>query len=86
MTVKFIQEVTLKTFISECCQLSWRMNISYPPLHISVDTSIKFDDKLHTVFRSLKMAGASIDHYIWPVLFDREGGEILVKGKVYLKQ
>ncbi|XP_019622016.1 PREDICTED: uncharacterized protein LOC109468202 [Branchiostoma belcheri] len=80
----------LKTYISECCRLAWRMNVQTPPMTISVETGIPFDPTIHErAYDCESIVGDTemIDYYVWPTLFDAENHlPVRQKGRVYTKR
>ena len=61
------------------------MNVINPPMDIDADPKKPFDERVH-MQTSLEDPDASeIDYFIWPTLFSKKHGDVLVKGLVSLK-
>ncbi|XP_070535811.1 uncharacterized protein [Ptychodera flava] len=79
----------MESYISNCCRLSWELNIEYPPFIIENDTR-RYDHRRHQPDGTCKLEtipedGSEIDHFVWPALLDKAGGKVLKKGMVMMK-
>ncbi|GFR86105.1 hypothetical protein ElyMa_000712200 [Elysia marginata] len=74
---------TVRKYALECSAVTWQMAIQKPPMRMStVDSS--FNSERHRLWWSCNHLNAKgIDFFIWPCLFDYEGGNLLMKGCVH---
>lgn len=78
------------TFLHNCCALAWRMCIAAPPLYLvstinDPDTTV--DRKLHDISSvNIERTVNQIDYYLWPALYTRKNGMVLVRGMVVLQK
>ncbi|XP_059174859.1 uncharacterized protein LOC131955000 [Physella acuta] len=74
---------SIQKYVSECGALTWQMAIQRPAMKLLV-TDARFDESKHKLWWSCNQAQArKIDYFIWPVLYDYEGGNLMVKGCVH---
>ncbi|XP_025087487.1 uncharacterized protein LOC112560114 isoform X3 [Pomacea canaliculata] len=70
-------------YLNECARVSWQMVVQSPPMRLVADDT-KFDDVKHKLWWSCDQSRAqNVDMFVWPVLYDYENGNVLVKGCVY---
>ncbi|XP_035829668.1 uncharacterized protein LOC101857002 [Aplysia californica] len=74
---------SLLRYVQECSSLTWQMVIQKPPMKLG-STDTRFDDAKHKLWWSCNQSKAKkINYVIWPVLYDYEGGNLMVKGCVH---
>lgn len=74
---------TVMKYALECSALTWQMAIQKPPMRMSTEDS-SFNSEKHRLWWSCNHLNAKgIDFFIWPCLFDYEGGNLLMKGCVH---
>ncbi|KAK3578302.1 hypothetical protein CHS0354_004207 [Potamilus streckersoni] len=66
-----------KKFITECSRVCWLMCIKNPPMHITSESGIVFNED---IYRSYTAKGPYIAYVVWPVLYLHKHGTILKKG------
>lgn len=81
----------MKSFITDCVRIAWRMVNLLPPLKIMLanDDDLKgerFDDYFHTEKEEVIERSSTITLCVWPALTDHDGNEVLVKGRVVIIQ
>lgn len=80
-----LQTVSAKAvngFLQESASITWQMVVQNPPMKLVADDS-KFDDVKHKLWWSCDQSRArKVDMFVWPVLYDYENGNVLVKGCV----
>ncbi|BFZ14553.1 hypothetical protein BsWGS_17592 [Bradybaena similaris] len=73
----------LQNYVQQCGALTWQMVIQRPPMKLCYSDS-RFDEAKHKLWWSCDQAKAKkINYFIWPVLYDYEGGNLMVKGCVH---
>ncbi|XP_067661536.1 myosin-2 heavy chain, non muscle-like [Haliotis asinina] len=78
-----ISNKAVNRYLHESARLTWQMAIQQPPMKMSI-TDKRYNDERHKLWWSCDQARASsINHFIWPVLFDYDGGNLMVKGCVF---
>lgn len=73
----------MKSYITECVRIAWRMVNLLPPLKIVLTNQVhsaKFDDFFQTEKEEAKEKTPTITVCVWPALTDYDGDEVLVKG------
>jgi hypothetical protein len=74
-------------FVSSCCLVAWQMATAEPQFHLATTLDGShglFNPQLHNTLMQEAVFKASIDHYLWPVLFDQRNGQVLYRGRVVL--
>ncbi|XP_076468229.1 uncharacterized protein LOC143299030 isoform X2 [Babylonia areolata] len=72
----------VQAFLQEAALTTWPMTLHSPPMTLAVNDT-RFDDVRHRLWWSCDQSHAhNVDLFVWPVLCDSEGGNILVKGCV----
>jgi len=70
-------------YIRECASTTWQMVVQNPPMKLAADHT-SFDDVKHKLWWSCDQTRArKVDMFVWPVLYDYENGNVLVKGCVF---
>ncbi|KAH9505233.1 hypothetical protein Btru_059026 [Bulinus truncatus] len=70
-------------YLLQCSSVTWQMAIQKPPMKLQV-ADTRFDTGKHNLWWSCDQSRArTIDYFIWPVLYDYEGGNLMVKGCVH---
>ncbi|KAK6168422.1 hypothetical protein SNE40_020959 [Patella caerulea] len=73
---------TVHRFMNESACITWQMVIQQPPMSLVADDT-KYNDEKHKLWWSCDKSKANnIDYFIWPVLYDYDQGNVLVKGCV----
>ena len=73
----------LHTYVTSCSSLAWQMAVQAPPMTLSEDCTHFDDVKLKLWWSCDKSKARTVDYVIWPVLYDYEGGNLMVKGCVH---
>ncbi|KAK3780928.1 hypothetical protein RRG08_052084 [Elysia crispata] len=74
---------TVRKYALECSAVTWQMAIQKPPMRMSTADS-SFNGERHRLWWSCNHLNAKgIDFFIWPCLFDYNGGNLLMKGCVH---
>jgi len=77
-------------FLHQCCALAWRMCIAAPPLYLvsSInDSDTTVDRKLHDISTvNIERTVNQIDYYLWPALFTKKNGIVLIRGTIVLQK
>ncbi|CAL1541244.1 unnamed protein product [Lymnaea stagnalis] len=74
---------SVQRYLHQCCALTWQMAIQKPQMKLHV-TDTRFDPAHHQLWWSCnKTQARQIDYFIWPVLYDYEDGNLMVKGCVH---
>ena len=69
-------------YLTECASTAWQMVVQNPPMKLAADDA-SFDDVKHKLWWSCDQSRArKVDLFVWPVLYDYENGNVLVKGCV----
>lgn len=80
----------MKSFITDCLRIAWRMVNLLPPLKIMLaDDDLKgerFDDFFHIEKEVVRESTLTRTLCVWPTLTDYDGNEVLVKGSVVMIQ
>lgn len=77
----------MKSFITDCVRIAWRMVNLLPPLKIMLANEVdgeKFDDYFQTEKEEVKERTSTITLCVWPALTDYRSDEVLVKGTVVI--
>ena len=77
----------MKSFITECVRIAWRMVNLLPPLKIVLESQVcdeRFEDFFHTEKEEVREKTPTITLCVWPALTDYDGDEVLVKGTVVI--
>lgn len=77
----------MKSFITDCVRITWRMVNLLPPLKIMLASEVareRFDDYFHTEKEEVKEKTLTDTLCVWPALTDCDGDEVLVKGTVVI--
>jgi len=77
----------MKSFITDCVRIAWRMVNLLPPLKIMLANEVggeRFDDYFQTEKEEVKERTSTITLCVWPALTDYHGDEVLVKGTVVI--
>ncbi|KAL5012070.1 hypothetical protein ScPMuIL_010621 [Solemya velum] len=77
-----IMSKSVNSYMHACAKITWQMIIQQPQMHLSTDDS-HFDSTKHRLWWSCDQSCDKIQHFIWPVLYDYENGNVLIKGCVY---
>ncbi|KAK6975200.1 hypothetical protein BgiMline_021544 [Biomphalaria glabrata] len=73
----------VQKYIHQCALVTWQMAIQKPPMKLHT-ADARFDSSRHNLWWSCDQSRAkTIDYFIWPVLYDYEGGNLMVKGCVH---
>lgn len=75
----------MKTFISDCLRLTWRMVTLLPPLKIETidgEKQKKLKDYFEVQVEDNKENSETISICVWPIVIDCESNEVLEKGEV----
>ena len=71
-------------FLQDCCRLSWQMNVTSPPMYMSSrQAGMRFNRQYHRT--QVDRGTVDVDYYVWPVLYRKRNGDVLVKGLVTLR-
>lgn len=81
----------MKSFITDCVRIAWRMVNLLPPLKIMLTNEDdlkgeRFDDFFNTEKEEVKERTPTMTLCVWPALTDYDGNEVLVKGSVVIIQ
>ena len=82
----------MKSFITDCVRIAWRMVNLLPPLKIMLANdddwkgAERFDEYFHTEKEEVKEKTSTITLCVWPALTDFDGNEVLVKGRAVIIQ
>ena len=69
-------------YLQECARITWQMCVQQPPMRMRTDDAL-YDADRHRLWWSCDQARASkVDYFVWPVLYDYDNGNMLVKGCV----
>ncbi|ESP02146.1 hypothetical protein LOTGIDRAFT_230554 [Lottia gigantea] len=72
-------------YISEASRVTWQMILQQPQMTLVADDP-QYDDVKHKLWWACdKNSANKVDYYVWPVLYDYDHGNILVKGCVCTK-
>ncbi|XP_070197424.1 uncharacterized protein [Littorina saxatilis] len=72
----------VQNYLKECASSTWQMVVQNPPMKLVADDTA-FDDGKHKLWWSCDQSRArKVDMFVWPVLYDYENGNVLVKGCV----
>ena len=77
----------MKSFITDCVRIAWRMVNLLPPLKIMLTSEVareRFDDYFHTEKEEVKEKTLTDTLCVWPALTDCDGNEVLFKGTVVI--
>lgn len=77
----------MKSFITECVRITWRMVNLLPPLKIMLANEVRderFDDYFQTEEEETKEKTETTTLCVWPALTDHDSDEVLVKGRVVI--
>ncbi|CAG5125340.1 unnamed protein product [Candidula unifasciata] len=81
--VSHFPDPSLQNYVRQCGALTWQMVLQKPPMKLCCSDS-RFDEAKHKLWWSCDQSKAKkINYFIWPVLYDYEGGNLMVKGCVH---
>lgn len=75
--------VAVQKYIQQCGALTWQMVIQKPPMKLCY-SDCRFDERKHKLWWSCDQSKArKINYFVWPVLYDYEDGNMMIKGCVH---
>lgn len=84
---KIILGSRMKSYITDCVRIAWRMVNLLPPLKIVLANQVhgeRFEDFFQTEKEEVKEKTETITVCVWPALTDYDSDEVLVKGTVVI--
>ena len=85
-TPAVLNQAAFTQFTHDCCRTAWQMSVIIPPLYVTVEDNYRFDDRHHVAYEGDKVVtNAKIGYYVWPELLNKQGGDVLHRGRVCLK-